>query len=178
MIRAAIVILAAAAGLYAQNPVIAEAKTQYTGYKTNLIKAAEKMPEADYSFKPTPEMRTWGELMMHVAGNQFRNCGVVKGGEQTTPDLTKTKKTDIVATLKASFDVCDAAWDSLNAGNAYEMLSNGRGGERSKLGTMIYNSQHNAEEYGYGSPYMRLRGVIPPSSENAPPLAPPAAPKK
>jgi hypothetical protein len=171
MNRAAFVILAAAlaGGLYAQDnadpkQVIAELKQQYTSYKNNLIKAAEKMPEDAYSFKPTDAQRTWGELMLHIAG-QFRPCGVVKGGEQKALDLKKTSKADIVAALKESFDVCDAAWDSVSPANAHELVSAGRGAQRSKISILIGSATHDAEEYGYAAVYMRVKGVTPPSSE-------------
>lgn len=166
MNRAALVILAASLGgvLHAQSPLIGEAKQQYTNYKNNLIKAAEKMPEADYTFKPTEVQRTFGDLMLHIAG-QYRGCGMVKGGEQKPLDLKKTAKADIVAALKESFAVCDAAWDSMNDTTAHEMISAGRGGQRSKLGVLIGSVVHDAEEYGYAAVYMRLKGVTPPSSE-------------
>jgi hypothetical protein len=164
MNRAALVILAAslAGTLHAQNPLINEAKAQYTRYKNVLIKAAEAMPEADYSFKPTEIQRTFGDLMLHIAG-QYRQCNAVRGGEQKALDLKKTAKSDIVAVLKESFDACDAAWDSMNDTTAHEMIA-GRGGQTTKLGTLIGSATHDAEEYGYAAVYMRLKGVTPPSS--------------
>jgi hypothetical protein len=155
--------LAGACALQAQtNPLIAEAKAQYTAVKTNFVKAAEKMPEEAYDFKPTPDVQSFGERMMHIAG-QIRTCATVKG-EQKTFDANKKAKSDIVAALKASFDECDAAWDSMTDASAAEMLA-GRGGQTSKLGTLIRNTNHDSELYGYICVYMRLKGVVPPSSE-------------
>jgi hypothetical protein len=169
--RSALLILAAAlAGtLHAQapNPLVGEMKQQYNNIKNNLLKAADKMPEAAYTFKATPDVRTFGELIGHISG-QFRACNAVKG-EQKQIDTSKTAKADLVAALKASFDACDAAWDSITDATAFEMIQAGRGGQRSKLGVLIGTTiVHNNEEYGYLAVYMRLKGVVPPSSEPRP----------
>ena len=149
----------------AQNPVIAEQKAAYTANKTNLIKAAEKMPEEAYSFKPTPDMQTFGERIAHIA-NQIGTCSGMTGERKTNP-AGKTAKADIVAALKASFDACDAAWESMTNDTAMEMIA-GRGGQqRSKITALIGNTTHNNEMYGYISVYMRLKGVVPPTSDRA-----------
>lgn len=164
MIRASMMILAGVCVLSAQtNPVIGEQKQAYTNLKNNLIKAAEKMPEDAYSFKPTPEMQGFGERIAHIA-NQIGTCSMMTGERKPNPAQGKTAKADIVAALKASFDACDAAWDSLNDKTAMEMMA-GRGGQVSKLSTLIRNNMHDQEMYGYLSPYMRLKGVVPPTSD-------------
>src|SRR5260370_10477347 len=164
MIRSSLIVLFAVRRLMAQsNAVIAEQKDTYTANKTNLIKAAEKMPEEAYSFKPTPEMQTFGERIAHIA-NQIGTCSAMTGERKPSPAAGKTSKADLVAALKASFDACDAAWDSMNDKSALEMIA-ARGGQRSKLGVLIGNTTHDVEMYGYLSVYMRLKGVVPPSSD-------------
>ncbi|MEO8596892.1 MAG: DinB family protein [Candidatus Solibacter sp.] len=156
--------ICASGALLAQNPVVTEQKAAYTGNKTNLIKAAEKMPEDAYSFKPTPEMETFGARMIHIA-NQIGTCSGLTGERKTNPATGKTSKADIVAGLKASFDACDAAWDKMTGETAMEMVA-GRGGQqRTKLTALIGNTTHNTEMYGYISVYMRLKGVVPPTSD-------------
>ena len=146
--------------------LVTEMKGAYTGIKNNLIRAAEKMPEEDYNFKPVDSIRTFGALIGHIAG-QYRACGAVKGGDQKTIDINKTSKADLVAALKESFDLCDSAWDAMNETTALETIS-GRGGQRTKLGTLIGTTVvHNNEEYGYLAVYMRLKNVVPPSSDRA-----------
>ena len=113
MNRSAVVMLALSlaggCALVAQtNPVIAEQKTAYTNNKNNLIKAAEKMPEDAYSFKPTPEMEAFGQRMIHIA-NQIGTCSAMTGERKPNPAAGKTAKADIVAGLKTSFEACDAA---------------------------------------------------------------------
>src|ERR1039458_1676446 len=131
--------LAGGCALQAQtpNPLIAESKRAYTAIKTNLPKAADKMSDENYNFKASPDIRTFGALIGHIADSQMRMCAQVKG-EQKTPDAaSKTAKADLVAALKASFDECDAAWDSITDANAAEMLA-GRG-QPSKLGPRVRN---------------------------------------
>ena len=156
----------AGSALMAQNPVIADMKTAYTNNKNNLIKAAEKMPEEAYSFKPTPEMQTFGERIAHIA-NQMGTCSSLTGERKPSPAAGKTSKSDLVAALKASFEACDAAWETMNEKTAMEMVA-GRGGQqRAKLSMLVGNTTHNTELYGYISVYMRLKGVVPPTSDRA-----------
>jgi hypothetical protein len=164
---AAVATLALAAGcaLAQTNPVIAEQKATYESNRNNLIKAAEKMPEEDYSFKPTPQMQSFGDRIAHVAG-QIGNCSSLTGERKPNPAQGKTSKADIVAALKTSFEACDAAWASMNDKTAMETIA-GRGGtQRTKLTALIGNTTHNTELYGYICPYMRLKGVVPPTSGN------------
>ena len=158
--------LAGGCALQAQtNPLIAENKAAYTNVKNNLLKAAEKMSEDAYSFKPSPEVQSWGQRIAHIA-NQIGTCSGMTGERKTSDANNKTAKADLVAALKASFDACDAAWDSMNDKSAMEMIA-GRGGvQRSKLGALIGNTTHDVEMYGYLSVYMRLKGVVPPSSDH------------
>jgi hypothetical protein len=146
------------------NPLSTEAKQAYTGIKNNLLKMAEKMPEENYSFKATPEVRTFGQLVGHVADSQLRTCSAVNGTSKTPGASSKTSKADLVAALKESIAECDTAYDSLTDATAPEMIKTARG-QRSKLGALVGNTTHDNEEYGYMSVYLRLKGVVPPSSE-------------
>src|SRR5215472_2464213 len=133
MIRATLFTFAAVCTLSAQsNPVIAEQKAAYTRLKGNVMKAAEKMPEDQYNFKPTPEMQSFGERIAHIAG-QMGACSGVTGERKPNPAQGKTSKADIVAALKTSYDACDAAWDSMNDKSAMEMLAGRGGAQTSKL---------------------------------------------
>jgi uncharacterized damage-inducible protein DinB len=146
------------------NPLSTELKQAYTGVKNNLTKMAEKMPEEHYSFKPVPEIRTFGQLIGHVADSQARTCSAATGEQKAVDAASKTSKADLVAALKESFTICDAAYDSLTDAKATEMIKTGRG-ERSRLGALAGVVSHSNEEYGYMAVYMRLKGIVPPSSE-------------
>ncbi len=147
------------------NPVLAEGKQYYTGVKNNLIKMADAMTPENYDFKPTSDIRGFGELMAHIADAQMGTCSRLNGAPKTPDAGTKKTKDDIVAALKASFDECDKAWDGTTDANANEMIAGGRGPGRSRLGTLLFFTViHSNEEYGYLAVYMRVKGVVPPSS--------------
>ncbi len=172
MIRHIAILFAAALAAQAQttspattgNPLSTEARQAYTSIKNNLIKAAEKMPEEDYNFKPTGDIRTFGQLIGHIAAAQNGICNTARGQQPGANPTGKTSKADLVAALKESFAACDAAFDALTDANATEMMKFRRG-ERPRLGLLVYNTTHDNEEYGYLAVYMRLKGVVPPSSE-------------
>jgi hypothetical protein len=166
MNRPALLLLAASFGgvLHAQIPasLISDQKAAYTAIKNNLMKAAEKMTDDGYNFKPTPEMQTFAQRIAHFAG-QIGTCSALTGERKQSKG--GTNKAELVAALKESFDACDAAWDSMNDKSAAEMVA-GRGGQqRSKLSILIGNTTHLNESYGYICPYLRLKGIVPPSSD-------------
>ena len=156
--------LAGAAGLQAQttNPLIGEMKRAYSQYKGFWTKVAASMPEENYSFKPVPEIRSFGEMVAHVTDHQTGFCSSVTGPRKTGDAATKKTKADLVAALAASYVECDKAWDSITDANATEMV-----GQRSKLGTLITDVAHSEEEYGYISVYFRLKNMVPPSSDRS-----------
>jgi hypothetical protein len=172
---AVIFVAVASAGAFAQqaqttsapqnsNPMIAELKQMYTGVKNNHIKMADKMPEEHYSFKATAEIRTFGQLVAHVADSQARTCSTVNGEQKAVNASSKTTKADLVAALKESFDMCDKAFDSLTDAKAAELVSFGQR-QRSRLGALTGMVSHSNEEYGYMAVYLRLKSIVPPSSE-------------
>src|SRR5207248_2702070 len=124
-----ILLLSGAAGaLHAQAPAsgmpaIAEAKQSYNQIKNNLIRMAEKMPAENYDYKPVPEIRSFGELMAHIADAQTGTCSFVNGERKAGDAASKKTKDDIVAALKSSFALCDTAWDGTNDSNAMQMMS-------------------------------------------------------
>src|SRR5216683_6441759 len=124
-----ILILAATSVLQAQtaNPLSTEAKQAYATIKNNLVKMAEKMPEENYSFKATPEVRTFGQLIGHVADSQMRTCAAVKGEQKSANASSKTAKADLVAALQESIAECDSAFASLTDATATEMIQTPRG---------------------------------------------------
>lgn len=146
------------------NPLSAEARQMYNAVKNNLIKMAEKMPEEHYSFKATPEVRTFGGLVGHVADSQARTCSTVNGEAKNLGASNKTSKAELVAALKESFGMCDKAFDALTDAKAVEMIQMGQR-QSTRLTTLIRTVSHSNEEYGYMSVYMRLKGIVPPSSE-------------
>ena len=164
------VLAASLAGVVqAQTPVaslITQGKGSWNGIKNNLLRAAEKMPEDAYSFKPTAELQNFGERVAHMAA-MIGACARVRGEQKQNQATGKTAKADLVAALKAGLDECDAAWESMNETTAVETLTGGRGGPQTKIGALLGNTIHCNEVYGTMTVYMRLKGQVPPSSEGA-----------
>ena len=143
--------------------IAAETKQVYNAVKTNLIAAANAMPEANYSFSPVPEEMTFGGWVAHVADAQTGVCSTLNGQTKRGNAATKTSKADLVAALQASFDECDIAYNALTDANATELVAYGRG-QNSRAGRLGYNSSHLQECYGSMAVYMRIKGVVPPST--------------
>jgi hypothetical protein len=142
-----------------------EVKQTYNRMKTVLMRAAEKIPEADYSFKATPDVRTIGALIGHIADAQGRMCVGLTGSQPPSGASSKTAKADLVAALQKSFSACDKAFDLLTDSNALEAVGSGRM-QRTRIGAIYGMIIHSNEEYGYLAVYLRLKGIVPPSSES------------
>jgi hypothetical protein len=166
--------LALAAGLLniqalhaGENPFSDDARQTYALIKGSLLKAADKMPAEFYSFHTVPEVRTFAQMIAHVADGQTRMCGAVKGESPTANANTKTTKAELVAALKASFDYCDPVYanmtDAAGAAKVKWALWN-----MSKLGLLNWNISHDNEMYGIIGAFLRVKGIVPPSSEGRP----------
>jgi uncharacterized damage-inducible protein DinB len=169
MHRFAILIACAVAGtLYAQdNPFTTDVKSSYNGIKTTLTKAAEKMPEESYSFKTVPAVRSYGEMIGHIADVQTALCGIVKGEQKKGTAAGKTSKADLQNELKASFAYCDAVFDSMtDKDGATKVKMFGR--DMTKLGVLNFVVVHDNEMYGNLVAFLRIKGIVPPSSEGRP----------
>ncbi len=160
--------IACACAVEAQTPtsLATEAKQAYNAVKNNILKSAEKMADENYAFKPTPEIRSFAEVLDHVADSQMRTCAAVAGDQKTVSATGKTSKADVTAALNEAFAECDKAYDSLTDANVSESIKTGRG-QRSRLGALAGNTAHDNEQYGIMTVYMRLKGVIPPSSDRS-----------
>jgi hypothetical protein len=152
------------AALYAENPLSDDVKGAYQRIESNILKAAEKMPDAEYAWKPTPDVRTFGQLVAHVAEAQAAICGIAKGGTKRGDAAPVTSKADLLAALKASNDVCDGVYTSFRDAEGAEILKTPFG-PKPKLGVLAFNVMHDNETYGTMVVYLRLKGIVPPSSE-------------
>ncbi len=158
-----------AAALNAQNPLSSDLKNSYNGIKGTIIKAADEMAEADYSFKASPAERTYGEIVGHIADVQLALCGNAKGEQKKGDAGTKTSKADLVAALKASFDYCDAVYDSLTDADAATKVTMFGPNKATKLAVLNFNIAHDNEMYGQMVVYLRIKGLVPPSSQRRQP---------
>jgi uncharacterized damage-inducible protein DinB len=169
-VRWPIVLLLAASGAWAQtgpeNPLVTSSKVFYTNAKQDILRSADKMPDDKYAFKPTDSVRTLGQVLAHVADGQYEFCGAAaskkdeKGVEQSAKN-----KADIVAALKAAFAYCDAIYAGMTDAKATEMIPAFGGIKITRLSMLDFNVAHTMEHYGNLVTYMRIEGVVPPSSE-------------
>jgi uncharacterized damage-inducible protein DinB len=122
----------------------------------------------NYNFKPTDSVRSFGQVVGHVADAQYLFCSVVLGEKNPNPKIeqTKTSKTDLIAALKDGFAYCNKAYDGMTDVSATQMVKL-FGGDTPKLGVLTVNNMHNMEHYGNLVTYMRLKNIVPPSSEAA-----------
>jgi uncharacterized damage-inducible protein DinB len=148
------------------NPITASDKAIYILVMSNVLKAAEQMPEADYSFKASPDVRSFGQLIGHIADGQYEFCAPAIGDETKRPSVekTKTSKSDLVQALKDAYGYC---------GKAYEGMTDAKGAETvgfagfqvARLSLLGFNTAHTDEHYGNIATYMRIKGMVPPSSQ-------------
>jgi uncharacterized damage-inducible protein DinB len=148
------------------NPLSASAKMMYGMTKNDLLKSAQEMPEADYSFKPVSTVRSFGELVGHVADAQYEFCSAVVGDGKQPPGIekSKTSKADLIQALQDAFAYCDPAYNTLTDAHATEMVKF-FGRDLPKLAVLNFNIGHNMEHYGNMITYLRIKGLVPPSSQ-------------
>ena len=168
-IALALAALAAASPLAAQEHEMAggfaDLKPLHTQFMGWVVQAAEQMPEADWSFKPTASVRTFGELIGHVANANFQICAAAKGeASPAKGDYEKVSgKAEVIAGLKAASAYCETAY-AMPHGKEHEQLTL-FGMKGSRLWALAFNSTHNAEHYGNIVTYLRIKGMTPPSSQ-------------
>jgi uncharacterized damage-inducible protein DinB len=161
----ALTLFAAATVAAQNNPLVSTSKMYYAQTKDNVLRTAEKVPEDLYSFRPTPEVRTFGQLIAHEADGQYEFCGPLSAKPvQKNVEKNVTGKAALVAALKEAFAYCDAVYANMTDADAATLVTL-FGQKVTKIGVMDFNTSHTNEHYGNLVTYMRLKGIVPPSSE-------------
>jgi uncharacterized damage-inducible protein DinB len=153
--------------LFAQeNPYTAHSRFTLSAISKILLSAAEKMPEEHFTFRPVETVRTFGQIVGHVADSQYLFCSIASGAKNPAPKIeqTKTSKADLVAALKEAFTYCESSYAAMNDVAGAEKTKFG-GREMPKLGIFSINQAHTMEHYGNMVTYMRMKGVVPPTSD-------------
>jgi uncharacterized damage-inducible protein DinB len=126
------------------------------------------MPEENYGFRPSPDVRSFGQQVAHVADDQYNLCSPAKGETRkaayTHIEDTLSKKADLVAALKEAFAYCDGAYDALTDASGTEIVQSEKMG-RSRFAMLNWNLWHTWEHYGNVVVYLRIKGLVPPTSE-------------
>ncbi len=177
---ASLLLILTASSLAAQSPAPAQPRppqtypvflqAQYASLKRNVIGSAEKMPAEHFAFKPAPEVMTYAGLLGHIIDVQYGFCNAVKGGANPAAGKALDKLTDkaaLVPAVKEAFAYCDDAFAALTNENALEMLTMGTAPNQRQVAranqlTMVI--AHGNEHYGNLVTYMRIHGIVPPSS--------------
>jgi hypothetical protein len=147
------------------NPLVTEAKQAADRVANNLLKMAEKMPEEFYGFQVVPEIRTFVGTLGHTIDSRMRTCAGITGSGTQLGAGKMTAKAEIVAAMKSSIAECDKAFASFTDATVVQLVTGGRGGARSRLASLYGMVAHDNEEYGYLAVHLRLKGIVPPSSE-------------
>ena len=167
-----LVVLFALNPLFAQsNPVTDEFRAGYQSLRTYLLATAERMPEESYSFRPTPEIEAFGRRVAHIANGNYGTCTGLEGEGKALNAQSRTSKADLIAALRESFTVCDRVMAALTDRNALDMTEAwlgqppARGPKRSRIGQIDGLLRHCSELYGYMAVYLRLKGIVPPTTQ-------------
>jgi len=168
MLFAGFVLLATPSSTAAQaatNPFTAMVTSNWNGLKKNLAASAALMPEAEYSFKPTPEVRSFGQIIGHLANDHYLICSGAKGEKNpNTIDYEKTTaKADLVTALNKSIAYCDEVHASMTDATGAQPVELFKQ-KYVMLGVLNMNLTHSSEHYGNVVTYLRLKGRVPPSS--------------
>jgi uncharacterized damage-inducible protein DinB len=155
------------------NPITVSEKGLYLFLSSAVVRAAEKMPEENYSFKPTPDVRSFGQLVGHVADANYMFCSQATGEANPSKDIekTKTSKADLVAAVKDAVAYCSKSFDSMTDAKGSQMVKLFNF-NLARLTLFSLNTAHTDEHYGNMVTYLRLKGIVPPTSENPPGQAP------
>jgi uncharacterized damage-inducible protein DinB len=170
----AVVLFAAAASAQdtPANPLVTVSKNIFAISKNDVLGSVAKIPDDLWSYQPTKDVRTVAQLFAHIADAQYEFCGLITEGKSVSKDIEKTKKTkaEIVPALNDAFAYCESAYASMTDADAAQLVSFFNM-KITKLGAMDFNIAHNMEHYGNLVTYMRIKGIVPPSSEPRPPAA-------
>ena len=144
---------------------IASVKGLYENIKSFITRAAAQVPEDKYSYAPTKGVRTMGQLFGHIANSSAMFCGTASGmAMPLAGDAEKlTSKADLQKALAQGFAACDHGFQMITAANANEGVKL-FGQAHTRIGAMAFNNAHNYEHYGNLVTYMRMNGMVPPSS--------------
>lgn len=148
------------------NPITTSIAGQLGMVKGNILKSAEQVPESLYAFRPTPQVRSFGQLLAHVADANSMICALIAGEKPpaTSVEKTMTTKADISKAVAESFAYCEKVAGTVtdaNGGAIVDLF----GMKMAKAAAVSFNVAHNFEHYGNIVTYMRLNNMVPPSSQ-------------
>ena len=154
----------------AQNPVSDSLRSSWNATKRNIRESAEQMPDADYAFKAAKDVRSFGEILAHVAGASYMFCAAARGEKspfaEESFEKTATTKAAIVKVTNDAIAYCDAAYTAATDATLGQMVAAPFGsGQVPRANPLIGQIGHDNEHYGNLVTYFRVKGLVPPSSK-------------
>jgi uncharacterized damage-inducible protein DinB/uncharacterized protein YciI len=145
--------------------LISDTRANYDAVAKYLLDAARKMPDEGYAFRPSPDVRTFAQLVGHVAEAQYIACSLVRGEEYKPRGIEQNlpAKAELVAALETAVGFCRESWNRFVPGAMADPVTL-FGQRRTKLGAMDIATAHAFEHYGNMTTYLRMKGIVPPSS--------------
>lgn len=151
----------------------------YEDVKNNTLAAAELVPEDGYSFRPGPSTRSYGQQLAHIADSNYLFCSAARGepnpypsvpGEAGALEKTRVARRDILEALERSFQYCDAAFARASDSNLAELVEFSAPNPIKVTRAFLLNfgAYHAGRHYGSLAVYLRLKGVVPPSTASQP----------
>jgi uncharacterized damage-inducible protein DinB len=144
----------------APNPLTNTLSLFRSNMQDKIMKAAEAMPESKYGYRPTPDVRSFAEILNHLADISYILCSNAKGEAPPPPAAARSSKTEIIASLKGSFDYCDGAFSGFKDGHLNDP-ADFFGHRTNKMFLLTQVGNHDALHYGNLVTYLRLNSLVP-----------------
>lgn len=150
----------------AASPLTESSKSVNDGMQKIILRSAELMPESEYGFRPVDSVRSFGAIVGHIADSQYAFCSAVRGEKTASLQIEKTKSTkaELAAALAESFAYCNEVWADMTDASGIEDV-HFMGADRPKLTVLSINGLHTIEHYGNLVTYLRMKGLVPPTSD-------------
>jgi hypothetical protein len=151
------------------NPITQALRSTWNAAKTNVRRSADVMPEDKYGFKPVDSVRSYGAILAHLAGASYEFCAAAKGDKppftEAGVEKSATTKAAIVQALDGAIAYCDEVYKTLDDARAAQLVAGAFGGPQgARAANLIGNTGHFQEHYGNLVTYLRINGLVPPSS--------------
>jgi hypothetical protein len=154
----------------ASNPLSSTVRKILNDNAKNLVASAEEMPADKYGYQPTPEIRTFGQVVAHIAMVNNGLCSKLFTPAAPMPEkISDTdSKEKLVDGLKASMDYCDQAFSKLTDANLSEMIPSFGGRQMTRLGVALIVTNDLIDHYAGIAIYLRLNKLLPPTAQKKP----------
>ena len=144
---------------------VAAARASWMAAHSYIVRSAEQMSEADFAFKPVATVRSFGQIVAHVADDETGWCAQILGEplKQTQYEKKLTAKADVVKAIRDAGTYCEKAYSMTDAQAG--AMATIWGGQQPKIKGLMDNAAHDWEHYGNIVTYLRIKGMVPPSSQ-------------